>query len=140
MSDIKIKKSSDENKINNTSSLKKNVTTVENSSIVSNLMKKGDYTVHILIEEIKNICSKKENDLPQPCIKLTCLGKTKRTTKPNNVESYTFNEHFYFEKTDLSTEYLESAKILIEAYDYHHTNKNDYFGIQEFDFEYVYSM
>ena len=136
MSEKQLEKKSDLKK----TEIKKATTTVENSQIVTNLLKKGDYTVHVLIEEIKNITSKKENQLPQPCIKLTCLGQTKRTTKPDQVDSYVYNEHFYFDKTDLSTDYLDSAKILIEAYDYHYSNRADYFGVQEFDFGYIYSM
>ena len=120
--------------------MKKAPTTIENSQIVTNLLKKGDYTVHILIEEIKNITSKIENQLPQPCIKLTCFEQTKRTTKPDQVDSYTYNEHFYFDKTDLTNDYLDSAKILIEAYDYHNSKREDYFGMQEFDFGYIYSL
>ena len=111
--------------------------------IVNNkkLMKKGDYTVHVLIEEIKNLKVDKENYLPKPIIKITCFGISKRTSKPpHDCESYTFNEHIYFDSTDLSIDILDSSKILIEVYDYHNFNKENYFGIQEFDFEYIYSQ
>ena len=104
------------------------------------LMKKGDYTVHVLIEEVKNLSSRKENSLPKPIVKVTCFGKSKRTSKPSeDCEAYTFNEHLYFEETDLSADTLDSSKILIEVYDYHDSEKEYYFGIQEFDFEYIYS-
>ena len=104
------------------------------------LMKKGDYSVHVLIEEIKNLSSRKENSLPKPIVKVTCFGQTKRTSKPaEDCEAYTFNEHLYFDATDLSVDTLDSSKILIEAYDYHNFEREYYFGIQEFDFEYIYS-
>ena len=104
------------------------------------LMKKGDYTVHILIEEIKNLLSRKKGSPPLPIIKVTCFNKTQRTSKPpQECEAYTFNEHLYFEKTNLSVDELDSSKILIEVYDYHDSEKEYYFGIQEFDFEYIYS-
>ncbi len=104
------------------------------------LMKKGDYSVHVLIEEIKNLASRKENSLPKPIVKVTCFGQTKRTSKPaEDCEAYTFNEHLYFDSTDLSVDTLDSSKILIEAYDYHNFEREYYFGIQEFDFEYIYS-
>ena len=104
------------------------------------LLKKGDYTVHVLIEEVKNLSSRKENSLPKPIIKVTCFGQTKRTSKPpQDCEAYTFNEHLYFDATDLSADTLDSSKILIEVYDYHNFEKEYYFGIQEFDFEYIYS-
>ena len=94
------------------------------------LMKKGDYTVHVLIEEIKNLKVDKENYLPKPIIKITCFGTSKRTSKPpNDCEAYTFNEHLYFDSTDLSIDILDSSKILIEAYDYHNFEREYYFGI-----------
>ena len=103
-------------------------------------MKKGDYSVHVLIEEIKNLSSRKDNSLPKPIIKVTCFGKTKRTsTPPQDCEAYTYNEHLYFDETDLSLDILDASKILIEAYDYHFFERKYYFGIQEFDFGYIYS-
>ena len=42
------------------------------------IMKKGDYTVHVLIEEIKNCVEVKEDKLPFPIVKITCLGKSQR--------------------------------------------------------------
>ena len=104
------------------------------------LMKKGDYSVHVLIEELKNLSSIKENHLPKPIVKVTCFNQTKRTSKPpQDCDAYTFNEHIYFDETDLSTDTLDSSKILIEVYDYHNFERKYYFGIQEFDFEYIYS-
>ena len=104
------------------------------------LMKKGDYSVHVLIEEIKNLCTIKENQLPKPLVKITCFNQTKRTSKPpQDCDAYVFNEHIYFDATDLSVDTLDSSKILIEVYDYHNFERKYYFGIQEFDFEYIYS-
>ena len=119
-------------------------TTLEKEDIVfedtSFLMKRGDYTVHVLIEEVKNILSKTRNR-PRPCIKISCLNQCKRVSKPLvDCEQYTFNEHIYFTETDLSVEILDSAKITIEVYDYHNSKRENYIGIQEFDFEYIYKQ
>ena len=58
------------------------------------LMKKGDYSVHVLIEEVKNLTSIKENQLPKPIVKVTCFNQSKRTVKPpQDCDAYTFNEH-----------------------------------------------
>ena len=104
------------------------------------IMKKGDYSVHVLIEEIKNLPQIKGDQLPFPTVKIKCFGKTQRTTKTKiSCTSYTFNEHFYFDKTNLTQEMLDSEKIIIEAYDSKHSKKEDYFGIYEFDFEYIYN-
>ena len=105
------------------------------------LMKKGDYSVHILIEEIKSLIQISDSHLPKPIIKLTCFGQSKRTEKTKiPCDSYIFDEHFYFEKADLTVEQLDSSKILIEAYDSSNSKRKDYFGIYEFDIEYIYSM
>ena len=53
---------------------------------------------------------------------------------------FVFNEHFYFDKTNLTAEMLDSEKITIEVYDNNNTSKEDYFGIYELDFGYVYNQ
>ena len=129
----------EDNKINLNEEINKTSSIVDIDNL--KLMKKGDYSVHVLIEEIKNLKVDKENYLPKPIIKVTCFGKTQRTSKPpQDCEAYTFNEHLYFDSTNLSVDVLDSSKILIEAYDYHNSKKENYFGIQEFDFEYIYSQ
>ena len=105
------------------------------------IMKKGDYNVHILIEEVKNLIEIEENVLPVPRIKMTVFGKSQRTSKMKKpCDSFVFNEHFYYDKTNLTAEMLDSEKITIEVYDNKHTHKQDYFGIYEFDFGYVYNQ
>ena len=105
------------------------------------IMKKGDYNVHILIEEVKNLIEIEENDLPVPRVKMTVFGKAQRTSKMKKpCDSFVFNEHFYFDKTNLTAEMLDSEKIVIEVYDNKHTHKQDYFGIYEFDFGYIYNQ
>jgi hypothetical protein len=106
------------------------------------LMKKGDYSVHILIEEIKSLLQIDAEHLPYPIIKLTCFNKSKRTEKTKApCDNYIYDEHFYFEKADLTVEQLDSSKIIIEVYDSSNSKKRkDYFGIYEFDLEYIYSM
>ena len=102
-------------------------------------MKKGDYNVHILIEEVKNLISIEDNNPPMPRVKMIVFGKEQRTSKMKNAsENYVFNEHFYFDQTNLTAEMLDSEKIVIEVYDNKHTKRKDYFGIYEIDFAYVY--
>ena len=106
------------------------------------IMKKGDYSVHILVEEVQGIEQKVVDKLPKPMVKLTCFDESKRTSAVKNpCISYTFDEHFYFEKSNLSAKQLDSSKITIEVYDSSNSkNRKDYFGIYEFDLQYVYSM
>ena len=105
------------------------------------IMQKGDYNVHILIEEVKNLIEIEEKTLPVPRVKMTVFGKDQRTSKMKKpCDSFVFNEHFYFDKTNLTVEMLDSEKILIEVYDNKHTKRKDYFGIYEIDFGYVYNQ
>ena len=106
------------------------------------LMKKGDYSVHILLEEIKNVRSKHPDKLPFPVVKLTCFNRSQRSEKPETgCESHIFDDHFYFEQTNLSVEQLDSSKITIEAYDSESASKRaDYYGIYEFDLAYIYNQ
>ena len=106
------------------------------------LMKKGDYQVHILLEEVKNLIQIKDDKLPYPVVKITCFDKSKRSEKPETaVDSYTIEEHFYFDKANLSVEQLDSSKIVLEVYDAENSRKkSDYFGIYEYDLQYIYSM
>ena len=105
------------------------------------IMKKGDYNVHILIEEVKNLIEIEEGSPPKPCVKMTVFGKSKRTSKVKKpVDCYIFNEHFYFDKTNLTAEMLDSEKVIIEVYDTQNSKKKDYYGIYELDFSYIYNQ
>ena len=106
------------------------------------LMKKGDYSVHILVEEVKSLIQISENHNPYPIVKLTVFNKSKRTEKTKiDCTNYVYDEHFYFDKTNLTVEQLDSSKIIIEVFDSANSRKRkDYFGICEFDLQYIYSM
>ena len=115
-------------------------TTSTASNIV--LMKKGDYSIHVLIEEIKNCIQIDPERLPYPIVKITCFNnKSQRTNKPSQAcTEYTYDEHFYFDQTNMSTEQIDSSKIIIEVYDSENSRKReDFLGIYEFDMEYIYN-
>ena len=133
-------KESETNQDENSSLLRRDSTINEAKNLV--LMKKGDYSVHILVEEVKSLEQKKEDQLPYPIVKLTVFNQSKRTEKTKlPCDSYIYDEHFYFEKSDLTVEQLDSSKIIIEVYDYSNSKmRQDYYGVYEFDIEYIYSM
>ena len=57
-------------------------------------MKKGDYSVHILVEKVKSIPQLNENDLLYPIVKLTVFNQSKRTEKTKlYCDNYTYDEH-----------------------------------------------
>ena len=105
------------------------------------IMKKGDYNVHVLIEEVKNLIQVREGKVPVPRVKIQVFDKSQRTSKMKKACSdFVFNEHFYFDKTNLTVEMLDSEKITLEVYDNNYSNRKDYFGIYEIDFGYVYNQ
>ena len=106
------------------------------------VMKKGDYSVHVLVEEVKSLDEIVEGQVPYPIVKITCFNSSKRTEKPaTKTFSCTYDEHFYFDKANLSVEELDSSKIQIEVFDSSNSSKKkDYYGIYEFDLEHIYSQ
>ena len=105
------------------------------------IMKKGDYNVHILIEEVKNLIQIREGKIPVPRVKINVFDKSQRTSKMKKAcTDFVFNEHFYFDKTNLTAEMLDSEKITLEVYDNNNTHREDYFGIYELDFGYIYNQ
>ena len=105
------------------------------------IMKKGDYNVHILVEEVKNLIQVKEGKVPVPRVKIDVFDKSQRTPKMKKpCTDFVFNEHFYYDKTNLTAEMLDSEKITIEVYDNNYSKREDYFGIYEIDFGYVYNQ
>ena len=55
-------------------------------------MKKGDYSVHILVEKVKSIPQLNENDLLYPIVKLTVFNQSKRTEKTKlHYDNYTYD-------------------------------------------------
>jgi hypothetical protein len=75
-----------------------------------------------------------------PVVKISCLSKSQRTNKlKSGANNFIFCEHFYFEKSNLVIEQLDSEKIIIEVYDNSFTDRKDYLGIFEVDFAYIYN-
>ena len=124
----------------NASLLRSTSTVNEGQNII--LMKKGDYSVHILVEEVKSLIQLDENHNPYPIVKLTVFNQSKRTEKTKTeCVNYIYDEHFYFDKANLTVEQLDSSKIIIEVFDSKNSRKRkDFFGICEFDLQYIYSM
>ena len=111
----------------------------QHESALKNLViKKGDYSIHILVENIMNLAMVKEN-LPEPVVKVTCAGDDKRTKSLGcRVKENYYNEHFYFDHLAVNAEVFDSAKLLIEVYDSHNSDKEDYIGVSEIDYATIY--
>ena len=112
----------------------------EKESCLKNLViKKGDYSIHVLIENTTNLVMVNDS-LPEPIVKISCNNESKRTKNPGiKIKDYFFNEHFYFDHFGINEEIFDSAKILIEVYDRNNSSKEDYLGVVEFDYATIYS-
>lgn len=102
--------------------------------------KKGDYTVHLFIEESKGLLPVTAEKNFNPVISVKCFGKIKCTRKLKDVTSGAtsiWSEHLYFSQLNCLISDLETSKILIEVKD-SRTLKDSLIGSYELDFTYVY--
>lgn len=102
--------------------------------------KKGDYTVHVFVEESKGLLPPSGDKNFNPVISVKCFGKPKCTRKLKDVTSGATSiwcEHLYFSKLGCTIDDLESEKILIEVKD-SKTLKDSLIGSYELDFTYLY--
>lgn len=112
----------------------------ENSELEHEKFKKGDYSVHVFIEESKGLLPPSGDRNFNPVISVKCFSKIKCTRKLKDVTSGAtsiWSEHLYFSKLDVQVTELEESKILIEVLD-SRTLKNSLIGLYELDFTYVY--
>ena len=106
----------------------------------SEKFKKGDYNIHVFIEESKGLLPMTQGSCFNPVISVSCFGKSKCSRKLKDVfttHTSFWNEHIYFSKLSMTVEELESSKVLIEVLD-SSTLKDSLIGCYEFDFTYIY--
>ena len=102
--------------------------------------KKGDYSVHIYIEESKGLLPTTDDRSFNPVISVKCFDKSKCTRKLKDITTGAttiWGEHLYFSKLSCTVNELESSKILIEVLD-SKSFKNNLIGSYELDFTYIY--
>lgn len=110
------------------------------SSSSEEKFKKGDYSVHIFLEESKGLLPSSSDRSFNPVISIKCFDKIKCTRKLKDITTSAtslWNEHIYFSKLGCSITELETSKILIEVLD-SRSFKNNLIGSYELDFTYVY--
>lgn len=82
-------------------------------------MKKGDYMIHVFIENARQIKVPVDNPA-DAMLEVTVLGQKKYTSVKNDIgptSKVAWNEHMFFEPKNLSQEDIESAKIAIRLLD-----------------------
>lgn len=102
--------------------------------------KKGDYSVHVFIEESKGLLPATDDRSFNPVISVKCFDKAKCTRKLKDITTGAttlWSEHLYFSKLACTVNELENSKILIEVLD-SKTFKNNLIGSYELDFTYIY--
>lgn len=105
-------------------------------------MKRGDYMIHIYIEEAKNLKTGGEGESVDPMVELTVLGQSKYTKAEDNISSTgiaVWNEHIFFEPKNVEKDDLENGKIEIRLLDKGFF-KDALIGYYEFDLSYIYLM
>jgi hypothetical protein len=104
-------------------------------------VKRGDYQVHIFLEEARSLIPKEEGDTVDPIISITCLGK-KKYTKPKDDVGGTaavyWGDHFFFTGKNLEPEDVENERILIEVKDHRFMLSDSLIGNYEMDLSYIY--
>lgn len=104
-------------------------------------MKRGDYMIHVFIEQAKNLKVPPESTV-DPIVQIDCLEHKKHTTAQDHISNTgvaIWNEHIFFEPKNKEKEELESGKIVIKLLDKGYF-KDALIGYYEFDLSYIYKM
>ena len=107
----------------------------------SSKMKRGEYTVHVFLEEARGLIPLEEGSTIDPIVTFTVWGKTKKSTERDDISSgatICWGEHFFFNNAFLEPLEAESSKILIEVRDHKFLLKDSLVGNYELDLSYVY--
>lgn len=102
-------------------------------------MKRGDYMIHVYIEQAKNL-DVPEGEVVDPIVEVNCLNERKFTTALddiNNTGVAIWNEHIFFEPKNVEVERLQKGKIEIKLMDKGFF-KDALIGYYEFDLNSLY--
>mmetsp|Transcript_2215 Transcript_2215/g.1544 ORF Transcript_2215/g.1544 Transcript_2215/m.1544 type:complete len:187 (-) Transcript_2215:4388-4948(-) len=105
-------------------------------------MKRGDYMIHVYVEEAKNLKTGGEGETVDPMVEIAVLNDTKYTKAENDISSTgiaVWNEHIFFEPKNVEKDDLENGKIAIRLLDKGFF-KDALIGYYEFDLSYIYLM
>lgn len=104
-------------------------------------MKRGDYMIHIYVEQAKELKVDAENTI-DPIVQITCLGEKKYTTALNDINNTgvaLWNEHIFFEPKNVEEDRLAQGRIEFSLMDKGFF-KDALIGYYEFDLTYIYQM
>ena len=102
-------------------------------------MKRGDYMIHVMIEQAKNL-KVPDGDVIDPIVEVSCLGErkfTKALDDINNTGIAIWNEHIFFEPKNVEEARLEKGTIELKLMDKGFF-KDALIGFYQFDLSYIY--
>ena len=102
-------------------------------------MKRGDYMIHVMIEQAKNL-KVPDGDVIDPIVEVSCLGErkfTKALDDINNTGIAIWNEHIFFEPKNVDEARLEKGTIELKLMDKGFF-KDALIGFYQFDLSYIY--
>lgn len=103
------------------------------------IMPKGDYMIHVLIHEARNLKMDKA-DTVDPIVEVSLLGRKQFTTCKDDIgynAPVNWSEHIFFEPKDLTERDLRNARLKIRVLD-QQMFKNAVVGVYETDLSFVY--
>lgn len=105
-------------------------------------MKKGDYTVHVFLEEMRGISVKGEDE-----VNAIVMIKTLRKHAYSRVYPHLgpgaivyLGEHFFFSKSNMTIEEVETSNLLIEVKDHSIFSRDSLVGLYVLDLTYIHKQ
>jgi hypothetical protein len=103
-------------------------------------LKKGDYGVHIFLEEIRGISVKGEDNI-DVIVRIDTLGSHKYSRVYPEIGPGAIvylGEHFFFNKADMTIDEVQTSNILIQIKNHSILFSDSIVGIYELDLVYIY--
>ena len=106
-------------------------------------LKKGDYRVHVYIEQARSLIPPADKDYSDPVFIVTTFGISKSTNAYSSIgaESITpIGEHIFIDGTNKTPTEIRAERICIQARDHKAILKDALLGLYEMDMTYLYLL
>ena len=104
------------------------------------VVRPGDYQVQVHLIEARDLKGEDMSGLSDPYVRVTVMGKTKKTRVIKQVVNCVFDETLFFNFSGLTRQQVEEARISVEVLDYDFIGSHDMIGVVNFDMIRVYSQ
>lgn len=106
-------------------------------------LKKGNYRVHVFIEQARSLVPAEGSDVSDPVFIVTAFDTSKSTKAFSNVSSESIipiGEHIFIDGFNKLPEQISNERISIQVRDHNSLLKDKMLGIHEMDMTYLYSL